>query len=51
MSPRSISADREVALDAAPYVGGPSFTLNGEDVSLHDVDPHESLLDLVRRNG
>lgn len=51
MSPRSAGAEGQTLVVAAPVDDGPMFTLNGETVSLHGVDPHETLLDLVRRNG
>ena len=51
MSSRTGSDAGSVPVDAAPVVGGPSFLLNGETLSLEGVDPHESLLEIVRRNG
>ena len=51
MSPRSVGAEGIALVGAAPDIDGPSFTLNGEAVSLDGTDPHESLLEIVRRNG
>ncbi len=51
MSPRAVGTIGDAPAGAAPIEDGPSFTLNGAPVVLEGVDPHESLLDLVRRNG